>query len=121
LLASLGPLATQILFGREVAANFPECVSFGLAFLFVSLSTPLSRNILVPAGQTRLTLFAATIGAVVGLPLMVILGIRTGIAGIGFGLAASQAMIFLILVLPAIKWLRGDAPLAVPGTRPELY
>ena len=114
-LAGLGPLATQILFGREVAADFRECIPFGLAFLFVSMSTPLTRNILVPAGRTKLVLFAASVSAAVGLPLMLILGILTGVAGVGFGLAASQALIFFILIVPAIKWLRGDAPLAVPG------
>ena len=114
-IAFLGPPTTEVLFGRDVAASSPECIAFGLAFLFLSLTTPLARNILVPGGRNRLALIAVTLGAMIGIPMMVILGTLQGIDGVGFGLAASQGLVFLVSVLPAIKSLRGDAPLLLPG------
>lgn len=106
LLTGLGPTLTKVLFGREVAANYSECAAFGIAFLFVSLSTPLTRNILVPAGITRLPLAAAACGACIGLPSMIGLGLTIGISGLAIGLAISQALIFSILIIPAYRCLR---------------
>lgn len=114
-LAILGPAITGFLFGKEVASSYAECIAFGLAFLFCSLATPLSRNILVPAGRVRIPFVASVVGAIIGLPLMIGLGVSMGIAGIAFALAINQALIFLVQLVPAAKWLAGEAPLAVPG------
>jgi len=109
LIATLTPFVTTFLFGSNLAATHADSLWFGVAFLFLSLSTPLTRNVLVPAGRTRITLIAGSIGATMGLALMLVSGSVAGTAGVAFGLAFSQAAIFAILIIPAIRWLRTGA------------
>lgn len=99
---------TGFLFGPELAAGRLESFGFGLAFVFLSLSTPLTRNILVPNGRSRFTLLTGITAASVGVPAMLILGYSFGVAGIAFGLALSQCLGFSMLLAPALVWLRAS-------------
>lgn len=102
----VGPLFTTWLFGVELGADLPSCLGFGLSFLFLSCSSPLTRNLLIPAGKTTAALRATITGALVGVPLMFLLFQLIGISGIGVGLAFSEAAVFLMLLPAAIHELR---------------
>lgn len=102
----LGPAFTSWLFGDDVGATFGACLGFGLSFAFLSCSTPLTRNVLIPAGQSRVALRATTTGAVVGVPLMLILFNIMGVTGIGLGLACSEAAVFFMLLPAAVQHYR---------------
>ena len=54
--------ATGILFGAQVAAQAVPSALFAVAFLCISVATPMIRNLLIPGGRFR-TVFAATIAA----------------------------------------------------------
>lgn len=95
-----GPLATEILFGRAVAAAAPVCVWFGLAYFFLSVTTPLMRNLLLPNGRAPIILRATILSAVVGVPTMIVGGLIVDGVGVAFGLALSELLI-LICILPA--------------------
>lgn len=94
-----GPWATALLFGDPVKATVDVCIWYGIAFLFLSLTTPLIRNLLIPNGKTAVILTATIISAVVGIPTMIISGISLGSVGVAFGFALSETLI-LVSILP---------------------
>ncbi|ACZ31579.1 polysaccharide biosynthesis protein [Xylanimonas cellulosilytica DSM 15894] len=112
-LATLGPWATGVFLGAEVAAERWPSVWFGVAFLFISLSTPLIRNLLIPAGRGKFVLLATIISSVAGLVLMGVGAARQDAAFIAFGMAASEIVLVAVLAAPALR-LR-PAPPATAG------
>ncbi len=101
LFAVLGPWATGLLFGAEVAAPRDVCAWYGLAFAALSASTPPIRNLLVPAGRVRLVL-AWTLGSAgLGLGVMVAAALAGWSAGVAAGMALSEVVLLAGLVAPA--------------------
>jgi len=105
---ALGPWVTGLLFGAGVAATREICVAYGISFLFISASSPLIRNLLIPAGRTRLVLGWTAASAVVGLALMVAAARSDWVAGVAFGMALSEAALFTGLLAPALRVLRHE-------------
>lgn len=113
-IAMLAPWATTILFGPEVAAQPLPSALFGVAFFFLSTTTPLIRNILIPAQRYRLVFGATIAAAVVGLAAM-LFGSASGSAVIvSLGVAASEAVSFAVLVVPALRELARVNEIAPP-------
>jgi O-antigen/teichoic acid export membrane protein len=106
LFAALGPWVTGLLFGAAVAAPRDVCVWYGLAFLFLSVSTPPIRNLLIPAGRVRLVLGWTVGSAVVGLVLMVAAAVAGWSAGVAAAMAVSEALLLAGLLLPALRATR---------------
>ena len=104
-IAVLGPWATGVLFGASVAAAPIPSALFGVAFFFLSTTTPLIRNILIPGQRYRLVFIATVAAAVAGIAVM-ITGSALGSAGlVALGVAASEATAFFVLVVPAARAL----------------
>ncbi len=100
-IALLGPWLTGVLFGQDVAAKPLPSLLFGVAFFFLSTTTPLIRNILIPAQAYR-TVFAATIAAAaVGITTMVVGSLLGSASIVALGVAVSEATTFVVLVVPA--------------------
>ena len=99
--AALGPWVTGLLFGADVAAPRDVCLWYGLAFLFLSASTPPIRNLLVPAGKVRLVLTWTLASAVVGLAFMVGAAVAGWSAGVAAGMALSELVLLLGVIVPA--------------------
>lgn len=112
-IALLAPLVTSIVFGAEVAATPTQSLYFGLSLFFISTTTPLIRNIMIPAGRYRQVFVATAIAAVGGLSVMILSGSAGSSAGIAAGLAASELLIFTVLLPTSILQLRR---LAASGT-----
>jgi O-antigen/teichoic acid export membrane protein len=106
--AALGPWVTGLLFGEGVAASREVCVAYGLSFLFISASSPLIRNLLIPAGRTRLVLGWTTASAVVGVAMMVAAARSDWVAGVAFGMALSEAAMFVGILVPALRVLADE-------------
>lgn len=106
LFAALGPWATGLVFGAAVAAPRDVCVWYGLAFLFLSASTPPIRNLLVPAGRIRLVLGWTVGSAAIGLALMVAAALAGWSAGVAAGMAISEAVLLAGLLGPALHAAR---------------
>lgn len=100
-----GPWATSILFGPAVAAEPGTSLWYGVAFFFLSTSTPLLRNLLLPNGRARTVLAATAASAVVGLTAMVVAGWKASAAGIAAGMAGSECLILLVTAWPAMRLL----------------
>jgi PST family polysaccharide transporter len=108
LFATLGPWVTGFVFGADVAAPRDVCVWYGVAFLFLSLSTPPIRNLLIPAGRVRLVLGWTLGSAVVGLALMVGAAVAGWSAGVAAGMALSEAVLLAGLLGPALRASRAS-------------
>jgi PST family polysaccharide transporter len=105
-IALLGPWATGLVFGDDVAARPVPSLLFGVAFFCISLATPLIRNLLIPAERFRVVLVATVCAAAVGLSVM-LLGAGLGSEGvIALGVAASETTALCVLVPPALTEFR---------------
>jgi hypothetical protein len=105
LLATLGPLATEILFGAQVRASPSTCFFYGLAFTFISASSPFMRNLLIPFGGQRLILAWTAVSAVLGLGVMIAAGTNQWTDGIALGMALSEGLLFAAVLGPGLKRL----------------
>ena len=110
LFAALGPWVTGFVFGPDVAAPRDVCVWYGVAFLFLSVSTPPIRNLLVPAGRVRLVLGWTLGSAVMGLVLMIGAAVAGWSAGVAAGMAVSEAVLLAGLLGPALRESRSATP-----------
>jgi O-antigen/teichoic acid export membrane protein len=108
LLAVFGPLVSSIMFGPALAAGQVTSVFYGLALCFLCIAAPLQRNVLIPAGRASLVFGVTVAAALAGVSTMVVFGTLKSVDGIAFGMAASEAIVLLLLIKPSIKALRSD-------------
>ncbi len=115
--AALGPWASGLLFGSAVQAPRDVCVYYGVAFVFLSASSPAIRNLLLPTGRVRLVLGWTLASAVVGLTGMGAAAVSGWPAGVALGMAVSEALLFVGLLGPALRALAstGLRTSRVPG------
>jgi PST family polysaccharide transporter len=100
ILALLGPWASSLIFGLDKQAAQSVCAIYGVAYIFLSVSTPLIRNLLIPAGRQKLVLGATIATASLGMAAMVAAGALGSADGIAWGMAFGEAAMFFFL-LPA--------------------
>ncbi|MFF4724664.1 hypothetical protein ACFY3M_04890 [Streptomyces mirabilis] len=116
-IALLGPFCGRILFGAGVAPTRSVCVGYALAFFFCSCSTPLVRNILVPARRTGVVLYSVTLSLAVGLA-GIFIGVRTvGAAGVGLAGGGAELVSLGVLSWRARSVLAIDAADVTDGAR----
>lgn len=104
-LGIFGEFATSLLFGPAVKATSSSMWFYGGAFLAVSCSTPLIRNLLVPALKTRFVLAGTAIGALTGVIAMYTLGRAAGPDGVAAGFMLSEVVLLIIIGVPALRYL----------------
>lgn len=104
-LGFFGPWVSGVMFGEAVRADTLTCAFYGLSFFFLSASTPLIRNILIPAQRQNSVLMWTGISAVVGVLLMIVAGISANVPAVALGMAVSEAILFLGLLVPAVRTL----------------
>jgi hypothetical protein len=105
IITTLGPLASSLLFVGKAQATTTLCFYYGLAFFFLSASTPLIRNLLIPAARQALVLRWTTISAILGVAAMLTAGLTGHTTLIPLGMAASEAILCLGLLAPALRSL----------------
>ncbi|MEZ2389052.1 polysaccharide biosynthesis protein [bacterium RCC_150] len=108
-LGFLGPWASGILFGDPVKADSLTAAYYGVSFFFLSASTPLIRNLLIPAGRQKTVLAWTGLSAAVGVVFMVIAGLGSNVPGVALGMAVSEAILFFGLLVPAARLLPARA------------
>lgn len=102
-LVVLGPWLTAAFLGSEVAPPASMFPAYGVTYLIISLTTPLIRNVLVPANRNRIVLLAIVSSASVGLPVMLLLGATLGATAVVWGLAASEVIVLTIVGIAATQ------------------
>lgn len=113
-LALMGAPFSAWFFGGAVATTPVTMLWLALAFFFVSSSTPLIRNVLMPARQERAVLGATVTGGLLGITTMVISSRFQAPGGVAIGLAASE---FTTLVLCAVLAARAGLGAQHPNPR----
>ncbi len=116
-LAVGGTWATAVLFGADKAGDALTLVFYGIAFFCVAMSTPLIRNVLIPARRDRAVFRATVLAAVVGLLVMVLLGVVLGPVGVAIGFAASEALMLAACAVLSAKVGMDGAPSSPPPPR----
>jgi O-antigen/teichoic acid export membrane protein len=106
-----GEFASSLLFGEAVKADAATMWYYGVAFFAVSFSTPLIRNILVPALKTRFVLAGTAVGAVSGVITMYFLGQAFGAPGVAAGFMISEVLLVLVILPASLRhlWLTPGA------------
>jgi PST family polysaccharide transporter len=92
----LGPWASAVFFGQDLAVGRATFVSFGIAFLAISLNTSLGKHVLVPMGRTGFVLLSTTVGAVTGVPSIALFGHLHGAAGAAAAFAISEVAVTVV-------------------------
>jgi O-antigen/teichoic acid export membrane protein len=118
-LAVLGPWATGLFFGEPVAADPTVSALYGVAFLFISASTPLIRNVLIPVGRATTVFVVTVVTAVAGLAVMIAGALTGSAAVIALGIAASELILAVALAIPAARILRGLSRTAAADPDPS--
>lgn len=102
----LGVQLTTLLVGEAVAPHAEAMWFYGGAFFAVSCSTPLIRNLLIPASKTSYVLAGTAVGAIGGVAAMILLGRLMGADGIALGFMMSEFVLLLLIVPPSIRHYR---------------
>lgn len=113
-LVLLGPIVSPFISSGAAPATTILCLYYGLAFAFVSASTPLIRNLLIPAGRQPLVLRTTVQSGLIGTVAMLGAGLLGWIQGVAIGMALSQLALLLILLPPALKVLNAPAETPTP-------
>ena len=108
ILTALGPAVSSILFAGKIQASTELCFYYGVAFAFLSASTPFIRNLLIPAGQRALILRWTLVSAVFGVATMLVSGFSGNAVGIAIGMALSEVLLFFALLIPAMRVLNHE-------------
>jgi len=117
--AALGPWATAIAFGADVAATRTACLLFGIAFVCISTTTPFIRNVMIPHGRYRQVFTVACASAVTGVTIMVTGAMLGDLTVIAAGVLASEVVSMVAIVVPARRLLHTPAPASAPAPPPE--
>lgn len=106
ILTALGPWASSLIFAGQIQADRLTCFYFGLAFLFISLATPFTRNILIPSGRQSFVFAWTIVAAVAGVVLMVVSGIIGDVSSIALGMALSEAILCIAVFGRAVAQIQ---------------
>jgi O-antigen/teichoic acid export membrane protein len=96
LLALAGRGLSGLAFGDQLRVPDDVAAWLGVAFFFVSVNTSLGRHVLAARGRVDLVLRSTVAGALLGVPLIVVLAQANGAPGAAMALAASEAVVCLI-------------------------
>lgn len=107
-LTLLGPPVSLLLFAGQVQASSLVCLYYGIAFAFLSASTPFIRNLLIPAGRQKLILLWTVVSAVLGVTAMLISGMSGNVPGVALGMALSEIFLFFALLFPALRTIDNE-------------
>lgn len=115
-LAVLGPWFSGWIFGQDKQGDPAVFHFLAIAFVAVSLSTPMIRNILIPSRLDSRLLIVTLFSATAGVGAMVVLGSMVGAVGVAIGFALSETLTLMSCVVLLIRLRRKNAS-AAPHAR----
>jgi O-antigen/teichoic acid export membrane protein len=105
-MAAVLPEVSTLLFGARLSVDHVASLYLGVAFLAASVGGSMGRHVLVPAGETKGVFVYTLAGAVVGIPLSVLLAAEWGSSGATAALAVSQSLTVLLAVRRCYRIVR---------------
>ncbi len=103
---AFGPWAAAFLSHGEIDLGYDLSIAFGVVLFSVSLGQVLGLAALVQLGRTRDLAASTMIGAVVGVPLMIVGAIAFSVHGVVWSLAATETMVMLYQASRVARALR---------------
>lgn len=91
-----GPLATGILFGAPLAIDGFTSLTVGVAFLAIALNSAIGRLLLVPLGAVAWVTWSTVVGAVLGIPGILVGTALFGVHGAASAFALSEIAVVLV-------------------------
>lgn len=119
----LGPPLTRVLFSDSLAVSTSVAAAFGTAFCAIAINTGLGRHVLVLGHRSGVILRSTIFGALVGVPLTLVMSARFGAMGGAAALAISEMAVCLYQVPASVKVLRAfrlqasNSPSFLPSQR----
>jgi len=107
-LVVFGPMLSGWMFGADKQGDPMVLQLYGIAFVAVTMSTPLIRNILIPARRDRQVLTVNIAAAVLGLAGMLGGGLLFGVVGVAIGFALSEVVTLVAALLLTLRVGIGD-------------
>lgn len=104
----LGPWASAVLFGSQLAVGRATFLGFGVAFLAISLNTSLGKHVLVPLGRTGFVLLSTAVGAVAGVVSIAWFGHVDGASGASSAFAISEVAVTAVQAVACLATARGS-------------
>nr|WP_238579700.1 polysaccharide biosynthesis C-terminal domain-containing protein [Agreia bicolorata] len=105
------PVVDNLLFGPDIHVSQMTALFCGASLVFTALSISFSYHVLAPLGKTNLIAVATTLGAAVGVPLILILAHSSGAAGAALAGASAEAVVCVVEAVAVVRILRSTLPL----------
>lgn len=109
-LAVFGPLVSALLFGADKAGDPVVFQFYAIAFVGLTLATPLIRNILVPARRDRQVLLVSIVAAVIAFVGMLVFGLLWRGPGVAAGFALGETVNLIACVFLVARLRRTAEP-----------
>jgi hypothetical protein len=91
--ALLMPWAGRILSSGEIGIGFSMSIPMSIVFGGVAVSQAIGLACLIPIGQGRALVSSTVIGAIVGIPLILLGSVHAGAVGVAWAVAASEVVV----------------------------
>lgn len=106
-LAILGPTAAEILIKDSIPFGISLSIPIGLSFAAVAMSQVLGLACLVSIGRARELARSTVVGAAVGMPLILLGAVYSGVIGVAWAVAVSEVLVAAYQFLVLHWYLRG--------------
>ncbi|WP_155828390.1 lipopolysaccharide biosynthesis protein [Gordonia polyisoprenivorans] len=93
LVATAGPLATEVMFGSKLRADHVTCILYGCALIALALNSSLGAHVMVPLGMAKQVLVSTVLGTLIGIPLLFSLAFKFGSQGAAAALAITEVLV----------------------------
>jgi O-antigen/teichoic acid export membrane protein len=104
------PIVDESLFGPAIVITQATSFFCGASLLFTAVTISLSFHILAPALRTNVIAIATTSGALIGVPLILILSTTHGAPGAALAGAIAEGVVLVVEAVAAWKILRLTRP-----------
>ena len=103
----LMPPVSRVMFGADLAVPSLFAAAFGFGFMCTSITTPLVRNVLIPAGRRTVPLIGTLTATGLGVAVVAGLYPSIGADAVAVAVGASELGCLLVVAAGAVPILRG--------------
>lgn len=108
-LALLGPTAAEVLIKDSIDFGFNLSIPIGMSFAAVALSQVLGLACLVSIGRAKELARSTVVGAVFGIPLILVGASLAGVVGVAWGVAVSEVLVAGFQFVVLRRYFRAQA------------
>jgi O-antigen/teichoic acid export membrane protein len=113
LIAAIMPWVARIMTSGHIAVPFSLSIPMGLSSTLILISTVTGLAALVALGRERAVATSTVVGALVGLPLTLVMGLEAGLEGVAWAVAVSEVVVLAVQVPVLMQAMRAIRPVPV--------